>query len=103
MDAAKYAARKYYMLAEPNATVTFLCKREKLDYMFETFGRDILLIWNSDETEFRFTASVSRSSAILFTMEWFDTVEIIYPEDLRQEFAEKIRKGLLRYGTGGRE
>ena len=103
MDAAKYASRKYYMLAEPNTKVTFLCKTEKLDYMLETFGREPMLIWNSDETEFRFTTSISRSSAILFAMEWFDYVEIVYPEDLRQEFAQKIRKGLRRYAAGGRE
>ena len=95
-DATIYAERKIYMFSEEDQWVTFEAENEILDYVIETFGKSPNLLPTSNNS-FRFTARISKKSAFLFAMRYFDHVKIIEPSEIRNDFLALIRRRLENY------
>mgnify|MGYP002859769526 FL=1 len=96
MDPYEYARNKLFMYTGEIVPVRFLCKESVLDQMIDIFGRDVHLAKREDG-DYILTTSTSRTGAKYLAQQFLDSLEILEPIDLREEFKEELKKALAAY------
>lgn len=95
-EAYEYAKNKLFMFAGETNNVLFRCHERIMDAMIDIFGTE-LFITPQDDSHFTFWANTSRTGAKYLAQQYMDSMEIIAPEDLRQEFADNLQNVLMKY------
>ena len=96
MDPYEYARNKLFMYAGEEEIVTYRCEESILDAMIDTFGRNVLIMKQKDST-FLLSVHTSRQGAKYLAQQYLDSLEIVSPEDLREEFMKELENTLNRY------
>ena len=94
-DPYEYAKTKIYMFHGENERIAIKCDYSILDDVIDTFGKDISI----DEDKDFFTAYVksSKEGMIYFALQYLKHMEVLEPEDLRDEIKEVIKSGSKKY------
>ena len=88
-DAYTYANNKIYMYSGDETGVTLRCKKEVLDVIIDTFGKDVML---ADEGEtFTVYTKCGKEDIVKFCLQYVESVDLLEPLSLREE----VRKVLL--------
>ena len=95
-DAYEYARNKLFMYGGETSYVEYLCHNKVLDHMIDIFGDDLFLS-PIDEEHFDMRIRTSRTAAKFLAQQYLGNIEILEPQDLREEFREELRKALEEY------
>ena len=88
-DASKYAASCVNMFGGDIVTVTLRCKNERAPEIYERFGTSIPV--KREEGYFTTIVDVAMSDGFLsWIAQYFDSIEIIKPLDVRKQLKEKL-------------
>ena len=82
-DAIELANERLYMYNGDNLNVTFRFKKNKLDQFIDAFGLNIHPHTYNDD-QYECYVKTTKAAAILFAQEYSDCVELISPEELRE-------------------
>lgn len=96
MDAYEYAKHKLFMYSGPMQQVTFLCKMKAIDHMLDLFGKDVK-IYPVDDTQFTLKVRLSYQGAIYLAQQYLDVIEIVQPQELRDEVVKRLKEALQVY------
>ena len=96
LDAYEYARNKLFMYAGEMQWVTFLCQARIMDHMIDLFGPEVMIITRSDE-QFTIRVNTSTRGAMFLAQQYMDSMEILEPESLRQEFIRQVQNTMKRY------
>ncbi len=97
-DAYEYAKNQLFMFAGPLERVQFLCHERIMDHMMDLFGTEVFVMPKDEET-FTITVSASRKGAKFLAQQYLESMEILEPEDLREEFLRELEDAAKRYRT----
>ena len=95
-DAYEYAKNKLFMYGGESNLVQFRCHERIMDAMIDIFGTE-LFITPQEGHYFTFWVNTSKTGARYLAQQYMDSMEIIAPEELRQEFRTDIEKVLDNY------
>ena len=95
-DAYEYAKNQLFMFAGPLERVQFLCHERIMDHMMDLFGTEVFVMPKDEET-FTITVSASRKGAKFLAQQYLESMEILEPEDLREEFLGELEEAANRY------
>lgn len=95
-DAYEYARNKLFMFTGEMERVVFRCRESIMDQMIDLFGSEVLVEAEEGDS-FLMRVKTSRTGAKFLAQQFLDAMEIVEPEDLRDEFREEIRDLLKRY------
>ena len=84
------------MYAGEMIPVTFLCEESILDQMIDIFGRDVS-IRKKDDGKFILYTRTSKTGAKYFAQQYLDSIRILEPEELKDEFIEELQQKLVEY------
>ncbi len=96
MDAYEYARNKLFMFAGDTISALFLCDENILDQMLDIFGTEIFISPQADN-RFAIRISTTETGAKLLAMQFLDSVELLEPEYLRDEFRAELKTILQKY------
>ena len=96
VDAYEYARNKLFMYTGEMNYVTFLCKNSIMDQMIDIFGPG-LNVFGNDQDHFMITVKTSHTGAIYLAQQFMDSITIISPADLREEFRNKLKEVAKNY------
>ena len=74
----------------------FRCHERIMDAMIDIFGTELFII-PQDDSHFTFWVSTSKTGAKYLAQQYMDSIEILQPEDLRQEFINDLKNTLETY------
>ena len=95
-DAYEYAKNKLFMYGGESNLVQFRCQERIMDAMIDIFGTE-LFITPQEDHYFTFWVNTSKTGAKYLAQQYMDSMEILGPEELRQEFRSGIEKVLDNY------
>lgn len=95
-DPYEYAKNKLFMYAGEMIPVTYLCEEKILDQMIDLFGRDVF-ISKREDGKFVLSTRTSRPGAKFLARQYLTSIEILQPEDLREEFTAELQSVLDNY------
>ena len=95
-DAYEYAKNKLFMYGGETSPVMFRCHERIMDAMIDIFGTELFII-PQDDSHFTFWVSTSKTGAKYLAQQYMDSIEILQPEDLRQEFINDLKNTLETY------
>lgn len=95
-DPYEYAKNKLFMYAGEMIPVTYLCEEKILDQMIDLFGRDVF-ISKREDGKFVLSTRTSRTGAKFLARQYLTSIEILQPEDLREEFTAELQSVLDNY------
>lgn len=95
-DAYEYARNRLFMFAGETETVMFRCEGSIIDQMIDIFGTDVSII-RQDDGYFALRVATSKTGARYLAQQFMDKIEILEPEDLRQEFKKELEDTLRKY------
>ncbi|MBQ1476645.1 MAG: WYL domain-containing protein [Erysipelotrichaceae bacterium] len=95
-DAYEYAKNKLFMYSGEMERVLFRCRESIMDQMIDLFGSEVR-VEAEDGDSFLMSVRTSRTGAKYLAQQYLDSMEILEPEDLREEFKETIKDLLKRY------
>ncbi len=95
-DPYEYAKNKLFMYAGEMIPVSFLCNEKILDQIIDIFGRDAF-ISKREDGKFVLSTRTSKKGAIFLAQQFLDSIQILEPEDLRNEFAKDLQSALAGY------
>ena len=96
MDAYQYARNKLFMYTGETGSVLFLCNESILDHMIDIFGTDVAIM-KRDDGYFALRVSTSKQGAKYLAQQFLGSIEILEPEDLRQEFRKDLEQAVKKY------
>ena len=76
--------------------VSFLCDERVLDMMIDIFGKEVS-ITKTNDNKFILDTRTSKKGAKLLAQQYLDSIKIIKPIELKNEFIEELNKALLNY------
>ncbi len=94
-DAYEYAKNKLFMYTGEVKSVLLRCKDLILDQMIDLFGKDLILI--PEEDSFLIRIKTSDTGARYLAQQYLDSIEILEPEELREEFIKELKETLKKY------
>lgn len=94
-DAYQYADSALFMFNDKTIDVELRCKKNVISQMIDEFG--MIPVYIKEGDSYRFTVSTTRRGILIFAQQYLDSVEIISPPDLRNEFREKLLRALQKY------
>ena len=94
-DAYEYARNKLFMYAGEMIRVTFRCEERIIDQIIDIFGTELFMYPQDDY--YVFNVSTSKTGAKFLAQQFMDSLEILQPEQLRQEFTEDLKNTLRKY------
>lgn len=89
VDAYEYAKNKIYMYSGDESDVLLKCKKEFLDIIIDTFGKNIKLIKDNDDI--LVSTKCGKEDVVKFALQYVESIELLEPQYLREE----VRKVLL--------
>lgn len=95
-DPYDYARNKLFMYSGETQTVAFRCRNEVMDHMIDIFGPD-LSVYPEEDDCFRIRVKVPAQGAMYLAQQFMDSVTIMEPEELREEFRKKLKDVKKRY------
>lgn len=95
-EAYEYAKNKLFMFAGNLETVVFLCKEKIIDAMIDLFGVDVF-ISKAENNQFLLRVKSSYQGAKYLAQQYLDSLEILEPKKLRDEFLKELSLALERY------
>ena len=96
VDMAKYANENIYMFHNKTVDVTLKIENPySAEYVMEWFGKNARFYKKDDITYADVTAN--EQALIYWCLQYGDTIELVYPNDIREEIKNKISKLLDRY------
>ncbi len=101
LDPYEYARTRLYMYSGQPLTVQFLCDNTALDHMIDLFGKDLTILKREDGKYLLFAKS-SWDGAKLLAQQYMGHLQILTPEDLREEFADSLCTVLESYKESSR-
>ncbi len=96
LDPYEYSRTRLYMYSGDPVTVQFLCDDMALDHMVDVFGKDIT-VQKREDGKYILFAKTSCTGAKLLAQQYMGHLQILTPEDLREEFADSLRNILNIY------
>jgi len=93
-DPYDYARNKLFMYSGETETVAFRCRNEIMDHMIDIFGPDLTVLPEDDG--FRIRVRVPAQGAMYLAQQFMDSITIIEPEELKEEFKKKLKETLKR-------
>ncbi|MBQ6126378.1 MAG: WYL domain-containing protein [Erysipelotrichaceae bacterium] len=93
-DPYDYARNKLFMYSGETETVAFRCRNEIMDHMIDIFGPDLTVLPEDDG--FRIRVRVPAQGAMYLAQQFMDSITIIEPEELKEEFKQKLKETLKR-------
>ena len=96
LDAYEYARNKLFMYTGEPETVLFRCQERIMDPMIDLFGTGVSVFPGQDGT-FALQIVTSRTGAKFLAQQYLDALEILEPEDLREEFRQQLQEAEERY------
>ena len=99
VDAYQYAKNKLFMFAGDMEAVTFRCHERIMDQMIDLVGTEIMVL-PDDEEHFAIRIRTSATGAKFLAQQYLDSLEIVDPVSLREEFEEELEEALTRYKKG---
>ena len=79
--------------------MTFRCHERIMDQMIDLFGTEIMVL-PDDEEHFAIRIRTSATGAKFLAQQYLDSLEIVDPVSLREEFEEELEDALTRYKKG---
>ncbi|MBQ6477858.1 MAG: WYL domain-containing transcriptional regulator [Erysipelotrichaceae bacterium] len=95
-DPYDYARNKLFMYSGDTETVSFRCRNEVMDHMIDIFGPELTVL-PEDGEHFRIRVKVPAQGALYLAQQFMDSITIMEPEDLKEEFKAKLREVRKRY------
>lgn len=95
-DPYSYSSNRLFMYSGEKIEFTARCSMKILDYMIDLFGKNIS-IHQEDEEHFILHATSTKQDIIWLSQEYLDAMEILEPEEIRNEVKENLKKSLARY------
>ena len=95
-DAYVYANNKLFMFSGEMIKATIKCKKRILDSMVDIFGTDLIL-FTPDPDHYEFTVTVNRNGIIYLGQQFLDAIEIVHPEDVREELLNRLNSAQKQY------
>lgn len=95
-DPYSYAENRLFMYSGEKIDFTARCSMKILDYMIELFGKNVG-IHKEDEDHFILHAISTKQDIIWLSQEYLDAMEILEPEDIRNEIKDNLESCLARY------
>ena len=95
-DAYEYARNKLFMYGGETSHVMFRCHESIMDAMIDIFGTE-LFITPQDDHYFTFWTNTSKTGARYLAQQYLDSMEILQPEELRQEFLSDLERVVDNY------
>ena len=96
-DPYDYARNKLFMYSGETETVAFRCRNDVMDHMVDIFGPDLTVL-PEDEGHFLIRVRVPAQGAMYLAQQFMDSVTIVEPEELKEEFRKKLKEVKKRYG-----
>ena len=95
LDAYQYAENKLFMFGGEPIYVTLRANADIIGQMIDLFGKNIHFIPHKDCYDF--TVRAARRGILILAQQYIDQLEILEPEDLRQELKKTLQEALQRY------
>ena len=95
-DPYEYAKDKLFMYGGNAILVSFFCDERVLDMMIDIFGKEVS-ITKTNDNKFILDTRTSKKGAKLLAQQYLDSIKIIKPIELKNEFIEELNKALLNY------
>ena len=99
-DPQAYARNKVFMHGGEDINVQLRCNNSVLDHVIEQFGTGISIVPRENE-QFDTMVKTTRQGIVYWSMQYMENVEILSPENIRNEFIEKLQKTLKKYNKEG--
>lgn len=95
LDAYQYAENKLFMFGGEPIYVTLRANEAIIGQMIDLFGKSINFIPHGDRYDF--TVRAARRGILILAQQYLDQLEIVEPEDLREEIKKTLQEALQRY------
>ena len=95
-DPYDYARNKLFMYSGETETVTYRCRNEVMDHMIDIFGPELAVLPDREES-FLIKVKVPAQGAMYLAQQFMDSLTIIEPEELKEEFKKKLKETRKRY------
>lgn len=95
-DPYEYAKNKIYMYGGNDERVYIKCDNCILDDVIDTFGKDIRLEKNDDNTFYAYVKS-SKQGMVYLALQYLNHMEVIEPADIREEVKQALKDGQKKY------
>ena len=95
-EAYEYARNKLFMYSGESELISFRCHEYIMDQMIDLFGADLRVISDGSEY-FIINIKTSRQGALFLAQQFMEYIELLKPEDLREEFKENLKKAVRKY------
>ena len=95
-DPYEYARNKIYMFGGQEDTYMIRCEMMMLDYVIDTFGKNIR-VTKQDDHHFVARVKAGKEGIIYFALQYAKHMEILEPEETRQQMKELLEEVLDRY------
>ena len=96
VDAYQYAKNKLFMYSGETLSVTFKCQERIMDQMIDIFGPEIFVIPTKDNC-FTIRVNTSITGATFLAQQYLDSIEILEPKELRDQFKKDLEKTVKNY------
>ncbi len=93
-EAYRYAENKLFMFSGEMIPVCFRCRERIMDQMIDIFGTGLKTVPAGDGM-FLARVRTTKSGALFLAQQFLDAIEIMEPESLRADFADRLRNALL--------
>lgn len=101
LDIAQYANQHAYMFGGKEERIQIKCKNEIFQAMQEKFGED-MHIQQLDDGYFLATITAARRGTLYLVLQFADCVQIVYPEDFREEVRQTLQRMSALYESASK-
>lgn len=96
LDTPKHLAEHIYMFAGESIPVTFRVRNGAISDVIDWFGSDTS-ISAEDETHSTVRVTVNKMAMVYWAMQYSQSVEVLSPQELRDEIRDNLKKALEKY------
>jgi predicted nucleic acid-binding protein len=76
--------------------VSFRCSESIMDQMVDLFGTDLKILSDGSDS-FTINVKTSRQGALFLAQQFMEYIELLKPEDLREEFKKHLKDAVRKY------
>ncbi|MCR5096591.1 MAG: WYL domain-containing protein [Erysipelotrichaceae bacterium] len=95
-EAYEYARNKLFMYSGEMEYVSFRCSESIMDQMVDLFGTDLKILSDGSDS-FTINVKTSRQGALFLAQQFMEYIELLKPEDLREEFKKHLKDAIRKY------
>ena len=96
VDAYEYTKNLYFMFNDDKINAVIRCEKRVLDHIIDVFGTDCRIL-DYDVDHFDVHINGCETGIILFAQQYLDAVEIVEPQELRNEMILRLKYSLKYY------